>query len=178
MAINSYEELMEIVNARRDGQLCLEIDLGSEYSVEHEDAKAELQKAEVLKNLTGSDTQFLSDNLETLRERVEATRPTPNVVYARFSRIGDKELSVLRKEGNRTPYQQYEFVLQKVFLGLFNGPDDDASLLGDNPNLVSTEPGMGSVLQGSAVQNVVQAFMNWQNNGGEVNISPTKSGRD
>lgn len=178
MAINSYEELMQIVNARRDGQLCLEIDLGSEYSVEHEAAKAELQKAEVLKNLTGADTQFLSDNIDALREKVEATRPEPNVVFARFARIGDKELSILRKEGNRTPYQQYEFVLPKVFIGLFNGPDDDASLLGESPNLVSTEPNVGSVLQGPAVQNVVQAFMSWQNNGGEVSISPTKSGRD
>lgn len=175
MSFNSYEELMQAVEERRQDQLVLEIDLSNEYSHEHEQAKAELKQATAMKALTG-DQQFLSDNLEKLKAKVEATRPEAKPIWVRFRRLPLMEWAILTKQVGSAPIDQYEKVLSKTFVGVFNSPDAEEPISTDTA-LLSTKGDKG-ILPGGAMHSVVQAFMSWQNSGGEVNIHPTKSGQD
>lgn len=172
---NSYEELMETVNKRRSDLLTLEIDMGGTYSQEHEDAKKALAQAKALKSLTG-DQQFLSDNVEALEAKVEETRPATKPIWVKYKRLPLMEWAALMKSQGMSAIDQYEKVLNKTFVGVFNSPDA-AEPLSDDPRLLSSVGEM-SILSGGAMHAVVQAFMAWQNTGGEISIHPTKSGQD
>lgn len=172
---SSYEELMQAVETRRKDVLTLEVDLGSEYSQEYEDAKKELAQAEALKKLSG-DQQFLNDNLETLKARVAELKPEAAPIWVKFKRLDLLEWAALVKTQGLTPIDQYEKCLKKTFIGVF-GSEDSEEPLSDDPRLLSTKGDMG-ILPGGAMNSVVNAFMSWQNSGGEVSIRPTKSGRD
>lgn len=188
MAFNSYEELKAAVENRRKSILTLEVDLGGSQSQEHEDAKSELQTAKAMKAMVGQ--SFLGDdgNIERLEERVKATRPEPNLVWVQYRKLELDEWSRLVSKPGVTPVDQYETVLPKTFVGLFGQdpirPDD----LPEDQEWVAPEPlttdastlssrGPNGILPGGGLHSVVQAFMAWQNNGGDVNIRPTKSGR-
>jgi len=109
---NSYEELMAAVEDRRKSVLTLEVDMGGEYSQEHEDAKRDLKAAQALRTLSGNQ-EFLGDNLDALEARVEATRPQSNPVWIRFSRMSLGEWSALTKTQGLSPIDQYERVRRK-----------------------------------------------------------------
>lgn len=172
---NSYEDLMAAVNNRRADLLVLEVDMGAAYSQEHEDAKKELAKAEALKSIAGNQ-QFLSDNIDALSARVAETKPDTMPVWIKFKRLDLMEWAVLMKQQGKQPMDQYEQVLNKTFVGVFNSPDA-VEPLSDDPRLLSSQGDLG-ILPGGAMHSVVQAFMAWQNSGGEVSIRPTKSGQD
>ena len=182
---NSYEELMQAVEERRSDTLTLEIDLGARYSQEYEDAKMELKKANALKTLTGNQ-EFLSDNLEALELRVAETKPESRPVWVQYRRLDLGEWALLVKQANLSPIEQYEKVLAKTFVGVF-GQDpvepDDYPGEWETPKPLSTDAALLSsrgnqgILPGGALHQVVQAFMSWQNSGGEVSIHPTRSGR-
>lgn len=173
--INSYEELLEVAKKRREETLTIEVDMGAVYSQPHEDAKRELQKAEALQSL-GGNTEFLSNNLEKLKQRVEETRPEPNLIWVRYRRLDLPTWSMLSKQAkaNTSAIDQYEKVLEKVFVGIFNDPDSQEPLATDH-NLVSTS-NANSILPGGVLNSVINSFMQWQNSGGEVSIHPTSSG--
>ena len=178
MSFSSYEELMAAVEERRQDTLTLEVDLGGTYSQEHEDAKKALQQAQALKMLTG-DQQFLSDNLAELEARVAETKPEGKPVWIRFKKLSLMEWAVLVKQQGLTPIDQYEKVLPKTFVGVYGqDPEENENVvpLSSDPGLLSSKGGKG-ILPGGALHLVVQAFMSWQNSGGDVSISPTKSGR-
>lgn len=172
---NSYEELLQAVQERRQDHLVLEIDLGNTYSQEHEDAKKELAQAKAMKTLAGNQ-EFLTDNIAGLQARVEETKPEPAPVWVKFSRLDLMEWAVLVKQQGLTPIDQYEKVLNKTFVGVYNAPDAEEPL-SDDPRLMSTKGDLG-ILPGGAMHSVVQTFMSWQNSGGDVSIRPTKSGQD
>ena len=175
MSLNNYEDLMKAVETRRKDQLSLEVDLGSEYSQEYEDAKKALTTAEGMAAIAGGQ-KFLSDNIETLKAKVASLKPEGAPVWLKYSRLSLIEWAALVKTGGElTPVDQYEKVLKKTFIGVFNDPDA-AEPLSDDPRLASSKGDLG-ILTGGAMQNVVQAFMSWQNSGGDVTIRPTKSGR-
>lgn len=174
MAINSYEELMAVVENRRKDTLVLEIDLGSEYSQEYEDAKKALKTAEGMAAIAGK--AFLNDNIDTLKARVAELKPEGAPVWLKYTRLGVIEWAALVKTGGELDaIGQYEKVLKKTFVGIFNAADAEEAL-SDDPRLVSSKGDLG-ILTGGALQAVVQAFMAWQNSGGDVVIRPTKSGR-
>ena len=174
---NSYEELMQTVEERRKDVLTLEIDLGSQYSQEYEDAKRELQQAKALKSLAGNQP-FLADNEAALEARVAELKPEGRPVWIRYQRLSLAEWSVLVKQANLTPIEQYEKVLPKTFVGVWGqDPDTGAEPLSTDGALLSSKGDKG-ILPGGALHQVVQAFMAWQNSGGEVSIRPTKSGQD
>lgn len=176
---NSYEELMQVVEERRQDTLTLEIDLGSKYSQEYEDAKTELQQAQALKMLTGGQ-QFLADNLAELEARVAATKPDGRLVWVRFLKLSLKDWALLVKQSNLTPIDQYEKVLPQTFIGVYGDDpteNEDLAPLSTNPALLSSTGGM-SILPPGTLHQVVQTFMGWQNSGGDVSIHPTKSGQD
>ena len=179
MSFSSYEELMEAVEERRQDTLTLEIDLGAKYSQEYEDAKNELKQARAMKMITG-DQPFLSDNLAALEARVAETKPDGRPIWIRFRKLSLMEWAVLVKQQGLTPIDQYEKVLPKTFVGVYGqDPEEHENIapLSADPSLLSSKSGKG-ILPGGALHQVVQAFMNWQNSGGEVSIRPTKSGRD
>ena len=179
MSFSSYEELMEAVEERRQDTLTLEVDLGGTYSQEHEDAKKALQQAQALKMLTG-DQQFLSDNLAELEARVAETKPEGKPVWIRFKKLSLMEWAMLVKQQGLTPIDQYEKVLPTTFVGVYGqDPEENENVvpLSSDPGLLSSKDGNG-ILPGGALHLVVQAFMSWQNSGGDVSIRPTKSGRD
>ena len=174
---NSYEELMQAVEERRKDVLTLEIDLGSQYSQEYEDAKRELQQAKALKSLAGNQA-FLADNEAALEARVAELKPKGRPVWIRYQRLSLAEWSVLVKQANLTPIEQYEKVLPKTFVGVWGqDPDTGAEPLSTDGALLSSKGDKG-ILPGGALHQVVQAFMAWQNSGGDVSIRPTKSGQD
>lgn len=185
MAFNSYEELQAAVEKRRKSLLTLEVDLGGEYSQEHEDAKTELKQAKAMQALTGSQG-FLADNLAELELRVAETKPETNTIWIQYSQLDLGAWALLIKQSNLTPVDQYEKVLVETFIGVFGvdpvEPDEATegweapAALSTDPRLLSSKSGKG-ILPGGALHQVVQAFMNWQNSGGDVNIRPTKSGR-
>lgn len=176
---NSYEELQAAVEKRRKDVLTLEIDLGSEYSPEHEAAKTELQQAKAMKTIMGGQA-FLADNLADLEAAVEATKPEPNSVWVRFRRLDLGAWAQLVKQANLTPVDQYEKVLPDTFIGVWGQDPDSATDVAIEPlstdgALLSSKGNQG-ILPGGALHQVVQSFMAWQNSGGDVNIRPTKSG--
>ena len=172
---NSYEELMQAVEKRRKDELVLEVDLGSEFSQEYEDAKKDLAQSVALKKLAG-EQQFLNDNMAALETRVAELKPESKPVWVKFKRLDLLEWASLVKTQGLTPIDQYEKVLNKTFIGVF-GSEDAEEPLSDDPRLMSTKGDLG-ILPGGAMNSVVSAFMAWQNSGGEVTIRPTKSGQD
>jgi hypothetical protein len=182
MAFNTYEELQAAVAERRLDTLTLEIDLGGAFSPEHEAAKQELAQAKAMKTLLGGQ-QFIGDtNLEALELRVAETKPESSSVWVRYRKLDLDTWSHLIKQPGLTPVDQYEKVLVQTFVGVW-GVDPDTDL-GDGvkPEPLSTDPallsskGQQGILPGGGLHSVVQAFMSWQNSGGDVNIRPTKSG--
>lgn len=171
---NSYEELQAAVEKRRNDELVLSIDMSTEYSPEHESAKAELKKAEAMKSIAG-DQPFINDNIKTLEARVKKTQPAPNLVFVKYRRLALIEWAALVKAQNLTPIEQYEKVLKKTFVGVFASEDAEEPL-SDDHRLLSTKGDLG-ILPGGGMNSVVNAFMTWQNTGGSVAIRPTKSGR-
>lgn len=182
MAFNSYEELKAAVEERRKSILTLEVDLGGNYSQEHEDAKKELAQAKAMKTVMGGQG-FLSDNLEELEQRVTETKPESNSVWVQYRQLDLGEWAALVKQQGLTPVDQYEKVLPKTFIGVY-GTDPTEAPEGEEVKPLSTSGALLSsrgnegILPGGALHQVVQAFMAWQNSGGEVSIRPTKSGRD
>ena len=175
MTFSTYEDLMAAVEERRAGTLTLEVDLGSDYSQEYEDAKAELQQAKGLQLLAG-EQPFMSDNIGRLEEKVAALKPASRSVWIRFKRLSIGEWSRLIKKQGLSPIDQYEEVLPSTFLGVYGSePDDDAEPLSVDAALLSSKGDRG-ILSGGALHQVVGAFMQWQNSGGEVTIRPTRSG--
>jgi hypothetical protein len=178
---NSYEELQAAVAKRRQDTLTLEVDMGSEYSQEYEDAKKELQQAKAMKTVIGGQG-FLGDNIEALEQRVAETKPESNSVWVRYSRLDLGEWALLVKQANLSPVEQYEKVLPKTFVGVWGQDpteDEDGKApgpLSEDASLLSSRSPNG-ILPGGALHQVVQAFMAWQNSGGEVTIRPTRSGR-
>lgn len=183
MAFNSYEELKAAVEERRKSVLTLEVDLGGAYSQEHEDAKKDLQTAKAMKTLAGGQG-FLGDNIADLEQRVAETKPESNSVWIQYRQLDLGEWAALvKQQANMSPIEQYEKVLPKTFIGVYGqdpteAPEGEAiEPLSTDGALVSTK-GVNGILPGGALHQVVQAFMSWQNSGGDVTIRPTKSGRD
>lgn len=184
MAFNTLEELKAAVEERRGALLTLEVDLGTQYSVEYEAAKTELEQAKGMKMLTGG--AFLGDNIKELEDRVAALKPEPHSVWVQYKRLPLSEWALLMKQANLGPVEQYEKVLPKTFVALFGeDPDPEEKPEGwTPPEPLSTEASLLSsrgdegILPGGALNSVIQNFMAWQNSGGDVTIRPTKSGRD
>ena len=186
MVFSSYEELMAAVEERRKDVLTLEVDLGGKFSAEHEDAKKELMTAKAMKTVVGGG--FLGDNIAALEQRVADTRPEARTIWIQYEKLDLNEWSALVRKTGMTPIDQYETVLSKTFVGLFGEdpvrPEDLDELedwtkpepLTTDSLSVSSKGGAKSVLPGGALHSVVQAFMSWQNSGGDVTIRPTKSG--
>lgn len=183
MVFNSLEELKAAVDARRAGLLTLELDLGSGYSPEHEEAKKALKVAQGLKTIAGGQG-FMSDNIDSLQARVDETRPAPNLVWVQYRRIPLGDWELLMKQKDMTATDQYERVLPKVFVALFGqdpvddegNPVEGVTPLSEDASLLSSRS-PNTILPGGGLNSVVQAFMAWQNSGGDVTIRPTKSGR-
>jgi hypothetical protein len=182
MAFNSYEELKAAVAERRKSILTLEVDLGGNYSPEHEEAKKALAQAKAMKTVMGGQ-EFLGDNLAELEARVAETKPESASVWVQYRQLDLAEWAALIKQTGLTPLDQYEKVLPKTFIGVFGTDPTEAEdgeviePLSTNGALLSSKGNEG-ILPGGALHQVVQAFMSWQNSGGEVSIRPTKSGRD
>lgn len=188
MSINSYEELMQIVEERRKDVLTLEIDLGARYSPEHEKAKQELAQAKAMKTVVGGG--FLSDNTAELEQRVADTKPASQAIWIQYSKMDLNEWTALLKVVGGTAFDQYERVLKKTFLGVYGtdpvqpedwneeeqGPWAKPEPLTIDPDSVSTKGGPLCILPGGSLHSVVQNFISWQNSGGDVNIRPTRSG--
>lgn len=183
MAFTTYEELKAAVEARRKSILTLEVDLGGTYSQEHEDAKKDLATAKGMKALAGGG--FLGDNIAELEQRVADTKPVTESIWIQFSQLSLDEWGLLIKQTNLSAFDQYERVLPKTFIGVFGedpNPDEKPEgweapqPLTTDARSVSTRGGADAILPGGSLHSVVQAFMSWQNSGGEVSIRPTKSG--
>ncbi len=178
----SYEQLKAKVEERRQSILTLEIEVGADYSQEHEDAKKELAKAEGMTLLAGGQ-QFLGDNVDKLRARVAETKPPTDSIWVQFSRISLEEFQKLTSASNLTPIDQYERVLPKTFIGLFGQDPVEAAEKGEPVEPLTKEAYTVSsrhpdaVISGPGLQPVIAAFMAWQNSSGDVSIRPTKSGR-
>ena len=183
---NSLEELMAAVEDRRQAILTLEVDLGGEYSPEHEDAKKELQTAKGMKALAGGVNFLGGDNIAQLEQRVADTKPEPKSIWVQYKKLDLGEWRALTKLTGLDVYDQYEKVLPKTFVAVYGqDPDPDEQPEGwVAPEPLSTDgallssKGNRGILPGGALHSVVQSFMAWQNSGGEVTIRPTKSGRD
>jgi len=185
MAFNNYEELKEAVKARRASVLTLEVDMGGTYSQEHEDAKKELAQAKAMKQVIGNG--FLSDNLAELEQRVAETKPESNSVWVQYHQLDLDEWALLIKQQGLSAIEQYEKVLAKTFIGVYGvdpvAEDEEGELLHPEAKPLTTDAasmsskGNAGILPGGSLHQVVQAFMNWQNSGGDVSIRPTKSGR-
>lgn len=190
MVFASYEELAMAVEKRRAEILTLEVDLGSDYSPEYEQAKQELAQAKAMKLATGGG--FLGDNIGQLEARVAELKPEQQTVWIQFSKLALGEWRTLLKQAGADAFDQYEKVLPKTFKGVFGQdpvkPDDwdeqhpDEEWFKPEPlitdaRMVSTKVDDG-ILPGGSLASVVQNFIAWQNSGGEVSIRPTKSGHD
>lgn len=185
MAFSSYEELKAAVAKRRAEVLTLEVDLGTDYSPEYEEAKTELAQAKALSSVAGG---FLggNGNIDTLEQRVASLKPEPDAIWVQYKKLDLGEWAVLMKQAGGQPIDQYEKVLPKTFIAVY-GQDpvkpEDAGDDWEAPAPLSTEAklmsskGVDGILPGGALHSVVQKFMAWQNSGGEVTIRPTKSGR-
>lgn len=189
MAFNNLAELKAAVNKRRQSTVTIEVDLGVEYSPEHEEAKKDLQRAEVLTAVVktaGNGNGFLSDNIQQLKDRVEATRPAANSVFVRFKRLSLERWAEINRTAGVSAVDLYESLLPEAFVGLY-GEDPSPDVEPDGwvaPEPLTTDWRAASfqdeengLLPGGALNPVIQAFMAWQNSGGEVTIRPTKSGR-
>lgn len=178
---NSYEELRAAVEERRKSVLTLEVDLGGTFSQEYEDAKQALAQAKAMKMVTGGG--FLGDNLAELEQRVADTKPEPNSVWVQYRQLDLVEWAALTKKMGMSPVDQYESVLPKTFIGVYGKDPTEAEEgeviepLSTDGSLLSSKGDKG-ILPGGALHSVVQAFMAWQNSGGDVSIRPTKSGQD
>lgn len=187
---NSYEELKAAVEERRKDVLTLEVPINTPYSQEYEDAKQELQQAKAMKTLTGGVNFLGGDQLAALEERVASTKPETQMVWVQYSRLDLVEWRALIKSGGMDAFDQYEKVLPQTFIGVF-GQDpvkpDDWDTTHPDEEWIKPEPlstsgallsskGNEGILPGGALHSVVQAFMAWQNSGGDVTIRPTKSG--
>lgn len=187
MGFNSYEELKAAVEERRKGVLTLEVDLGGDYSPEHEQAKKDLQIAKGMKAVVGGGGFLAGDNLEALERAVEETRPQSPSIWVQFRKLDLAEWAALiKQQTSMTQIDQYERVLPKTFIGVFGedpAPDEKPEgwvapePLTEDAKSVSTRGGNDSLLPGGALHQVVQSFMAWQNSGGDVSIRPMKSGR-
>jgi hypothetical protein len=184
MAFNSIEELKAAVAERRKGTLTLEVDMGAEYSPEHEAAKQELAQAKGLKAMVGGGFIGGDSDLERLEQRVADTKPKTNAVWVRYRRLDLDEWARLVSQPSVSPVDQYEKVLAKTFVGVWGvDPDPDEKPEGwVEPEPLSTDAallsskGVQGILPGGSLHSVVQSFMSWQNSGGDVTIRPTKSG--
>lgn len=184
MAFSSYEELKAAVQKRREEVLTLEVDLGTDYSPEYEQAKSELQQAKAMKLATGGG--FLGDNVGPLEQRVAELKPEPNAVWIQYRKLDLAEWAMLMKQTGGQPIEQYEKVLPKTFIGVYgedpvkpeDAPEDWVAPkpLSTDARLLSSKGGAEGILPGGALASVVQNFMAWQNSGGDVTIRPTKSG--
>lgn len=184
MSFSSYEELKAAAAQRRTDTLTLEVPIGTVYSQEYEDAKKELATAQGMKAMMGG--TFLGDNIEELQARVDSLKPEIPSVWIRYKRLDLAEWAALTKQFNITPIEQYEKVVSKTFVALFGedpDPEDkpegwvEPEPLTTNAAAVSTRESDDNILPGPALHSVVQAFMAWQNSGGDVTIRPTRSGR-
>lgn len=190
MSFNSYEELMQVVEERRQETLTLETDLGTRYSPEYEDAKEALEKAEAMKLVMG-EQQFLSDNLDHLKAEVERLRPPSRSIFIRYRKLELASWAALIKKQGLSAIDQYETVLVETFVGLWgtdpSKPEDwdeqhpdeewvEPAPLTTDAITVSTKGGPRAVLQGAQLNEIVQTFIGWQNSSGDVVIRPTKSG--
>lgn len=188
MAFSSLEELKAAVEQRRQETLTMEISLDAPYSEEHEQAKRELQMAEVTKAIVGGG--FLGDNLDQLKQRVADTRPETQSVWVRFRKLELDAWAALTKQAGLTATDQFDKVLPETFVALYgedpspDAPEDaDETWVAPVVEPLSTDykllsPTSGEfILPGSGLHSVVQTFMAWQNSGGDVTIRPTKSGR-
>lgn len=190
MVFATYEELAATVEKRRAEILTIEVDLGSTYSLEYEQAKNDLAQAKAMKMATGGG--FLGgDPVPGLEARVAQLKPEPNSVFLQYSKLELGEWRTLLKQAGADSIDQYEKVLGKTFKGLYGQdpvkPDDwdeqhpdeewvKPDILSEDPSLVSTLGDRG-ILPGGSLTSVVQNFIAWQNSGGDVTIRPTKSGR-
>lgn len=175
---NTYDELMQAVEERRKDTLTLAIDLGGKYSQEYEDAKTELAQAKGMKLLTDGQG-FMNDNVQALEARVASLKPESRSVWVRFERLSLAEWALLVKQQNLTPYDQYERVLPKTFVGVYGQDPEGEGVepLSTDAELLSTRSEKG-ILHGGQLTKVLQTFLAWQNSSGEIQIRPTKSGRD
>lgn len=183
---NSYEELMQAVEERRQDLLTLVIPMGQVFSPEHEAAKTELAQAKAVKSIVGGG--FLGDNLAELEQRVADTEPESREIWVQFKKLDLNEWAVIMKTLGGSALDQYERVLPKTFVGVFgqdpvepdtwegDEPWEKPEPLTTSPLAVSSKGGSKSILPGGALNSVVQNFMAWQNSGGDVTIRPTKSG--
>lgn len=186
MGFATYEELQAAVESRRNQILTLEVDLGAQYSQEHEDAKKELAQAQAIKKLAGNGG-FLGDNIAALESRVAETKPDSAVVYLQYSRLTVAEFSMLMKQQGLSSIDQYERVIPKCFVGLFGedplAEDEEGNRINPDLKPLTTDAEAVSsrsdktVIPGGLLHGVVQAFMSWQNSSGDISIRPTKSGR-
>jgi hypothetical protein len=188
---SSYEELMAAVEERRKETLTLEIDLGTKYSPEYEEAKKELATAKAMKAVVGGQG-FLGDNIGALEQRVAELKPEPRSIWVQYTKLDLNEWAALIKMSGMTPVDQYERVLSKTFVGVFgqdpvqpedwdeeaNGPWEKPDPLITESLSVSSKGGAKSLLPGGSLHSVVQNFIAWQNSGGDVTIRPTRSGLD
>lgn len=190
MVFGSYEELAAAVEKRRAEILTLEVDLGSPYSPEYEQAKSDLAQAKAMKLATGGG--FLGgDNIAPLEARVAELKPEAQTVFLQYRKLALGEWRTLLKQAGADGFDQYERVLPKCFIGIYGQdpvkPDDwhetnpgeewiKPEPLSTEAMLVSTKADDG-ILPGGSLNSVVQNFIAWQNSGGDVSIRPTKSGR-
>lgn len=176
MAINSYDDLVNLVEKRRQETLTLDIDLGSNYSPEYEKAKEELEQAKVLQKLTGTQ-QFMNDNVVELENKVTRLKPEPNIIHVKFRRLGLARWTAIMKKPVGNAIDQFIKVLPETFIGIFTDLDEEAEPLSTDYKLVDPNDSK-CVLPGGAIQPLIQSFMNWQNSGGEISFHPTKLGHD
>lgn len=171
--VESYEDLMNLVENRRNDHLIIEVSLGAPYSQEHEDAKAELQKAEAMRSIIGEEG-FLSDDVSGLKKRVEDTKPEGESIWVKYKRLDLKLWTRLVSGlGAMKPIDQYVKVLPNTFEGVYSSPEaEDGSLISDKASLVDPTSN-DCILSGNMVMSLVGAFMGWQNSGGDVSIRPT-----
>lgn len=184
MVFNSYEELLAAAKKRRAAVLTLEVDLGVEYSPEHEKAKQDYAEAKAM----GQIFQGLGGkNLEQLEQRVAETKPEPNNIWIQYKKLDLGEWTALMKSGGMDPIGQYERVLPKVFVGVYGqdpAPDEaDKPEDWEMPEPLTTDARSVSslaeeecLLPGGSLGSVINTFIAWQNSGGDVNIRPTRSG--
>lgn len=188
MVFTTYEELAAAVEKRRAEILTLEVDLGTGYSPEYEQAKMDLAQAKAMKLATGGG--FLGDTIAPLEARVAQLKPEAQTIWIQFSKLELGEWRTLIKQAGNDAMDQYEKVLPKTFKGVFGQdpvkpetwdtehPGEDwvkpEPLITDS-RMVSTNNDAG-ILPGGSLHSVVQNFITWQNAGGDVTIRPTKSG--